>query len=267
VRFIKVVLPLLVLALLVPGAGVADAATKRSLGDRTPLRAGHTGEDVRVLQGYLRRAGHRVSVDGSFGRATTRAVRGFQRRQELRATGRMGKRDIRALRDVVRNGGGVRSASHTGGARPNLNARPQAATPPPGAKATVGADGLAVAPADAPEQVKRIIAAGNEIAKMPYRYGGGHGNFKDTGYDCSGSVSYALHGADLLESSMPSGGFTKWGEAGRGQWVTIYANSGHMYMEVAGIRFDTSGRSDRGSRWTTETRSSRGFTIRHVDGL
>ena len=97
---------------------------------------------------------------------------------------------------------------------------PRTAALTPGSKATVGSDGLAVAPADAPDQVKQIIAAGNEIAKTPYHYGGGHGKWQDSGYDCSGSVSYALHGAGLLDSALTSGDFTSWGEKGPGQWVT-----------------------------------------------
>ena len=112
-------------------------------------------------------------------------------------------------------------------------------------KATVGADGLAVAPVLAPPVVHAVIAAGNRIAKMPYLYGGGHGKWEDRGYDCSGSVSYALHGGGLLETAMPSGGFMSWGDAGPGQWITIYAHGGHMYMVVAGLRFDTSGRVRR----------------------
>ena len=119
----------------------------------------------------------------------------------------------------------------------------------------------------APLSVRRVIAAGDRIATTPYRYGGGHGSFHDSGYDCSGSVSYALHGAGLLQSSMPSGGFETWGDAGPGQWVTLYANAGHIYMVVAGLRFDTSGRSSAGSRWQTATRSGAGYVVRHPSGL
>ena len=109
-----------------------------------------------------------------------------------------------------------------------------------------------MAPADAPAAVKAVIAAGNRIATKPYKYGGGHARWEDSGYDCSGSVSYALHGGGLLSSSMPSGGFTSWGASGQGRWITIYANSGHMYMVVAGLRFDTSGASP--SRWQSDMR-------------
>jgi hypothetical protein len=135
-------------------------------------------------------------------------------------------------------------------------------------KGTVNPDGTATAPADAPQAVKDIIAAGNEIAFKPYIYGGGHGSFNDEGYDCSGSVSYALHGASLLKSPLDSTSFESWGDPGPGAWVTVYANAGHAYMVVAGLRFDTSGAKGRkGSRWTAELRSSAGFVARHPRGL
>ena len=102
---------------------------------------------------------------------------------------------------------------------------------------------------------------------MPYKYGGGHGKWDDTGYDCSGSVSYALHGAGLLEDAMPSGDFVDWGDPGPGQWVTIYAHSGHMFMVVAGLRFDTSGRTRNNTRWQADMRSTSGYTVRHPPGL
>lgn len=134
-------------------------------------------------------------------------------------------------------------------------------------KATVLKNGIALPPLEAPEAVRKIIEAGNQIARTPYLWGGGHGKWLDKGYDCSGSVSYALHGAGLLEQSMPSGGFTNWGDPGEGQWVTLYANSGHIYMVVAGLRFDTSGRTKTGSRWQTDMRSASGYTVRHPPGL
>lgn len=133
--------------------------------------------------------------------------------------------------------------------------------------ATVGDDGLAVAPAGAPPQVVALIAAGNAIAATPYRYGGGHGSFDDTAYDCSGSVSYALHGAGLLDATLDSTALAKWGVAGAGAWITIYANKTHTYLIVAGLRFDTSGAKAAGTRWQAAPRSSKGFKIRHPDGL
>ncbi|MCW2998823.1 MAG: hypothetical protein JWN65_2372, partial [Solirubrobacterales bacterium] len=142
-----------------------------------------------------------------------------------------------------------------------------AAPASPAGTATLRGDGTAVAPAGAPPQVVAMIEAGNRIATLPYRYGGGHRGFEDTAYDCSGSVSYALHGADLLDSPLASGGLGAWGSAGPGRWVTIYANDEHVYMLVAGLRFDTSGQRQSGSRWQTATRSNGGFIVRHPAGL
>jgi hypothetical protein len=115
--------------------------------------------------------------------------------------------------------------------------------------------------------VKDVIAAGNAIATTPYKWGGGHANWDDTGYDCSGSVSYALHGGGLLDSPLVSGDFARWGAPGTGSWITVYANGGHVYMVVAGMRFDTSARSRTGSRWTMEQRASDGFSVTHPKGL
>jgi hypothetical protein len=143
----------------------------------------------------------------------------------------------------------------------------QATKPAPVPAATVGADGLAVAPAGAPPAVVAIIAAGNAIATLPYRYGGGHGDWLDTAYDCSGSVSFALHGAALLDTTLDSTGLSRWGLTGAGRWVTVYANADHAYMVVAGLRFDTSGRTKAGSRWQAAPRSGRGYHARHPLGL
>jgi hypothetical protein len=115
--------------------------------------------------------------------------------------------------------------------------------------------------------VWRLIAAANRIARKPYRYGGGHGTFKDVGYDCSGSISYALHGAGLLRSPLDSTGFMSYGARGRGRHITIYANAGHAYMVVDGRRFDTSAIGETGSRWTSTHRSTQGYVVRHPPGL
>lgn len=139
--------------------------------------------------------------------------------------------------------------------------------PSSGEVAQVLPSGLAVAPAGAPPVVAAIIAAGNRIATKKYLWGGGHRRWNDRGYDCSGSVSYALHGAGLLQESMTSGGFMRWGKRGRGRWVTIYASRGHMYMVVAGLRFDTSGKRRTGTRWQSAERRSKGFRVRHPAGL
>jgi hypothetical protein len=155
--------------------------------------------------------------------------------------------------------------SPPGGTAAQAQASPEA--PVPTATATVGADGLAVAPAGAPPQVADLIAAGNRIATLPYKYGGGHGAFDDTAYDCSGSVSYALHGAALLDTTLDSTGLTRWGLAGAGRWISVYANKTHTYLVVAGLRFDTSGQKAAGTRWQAAPRSSRGFKVRHPSGL
>ena len=132
--------------------------------------------------------------------------------------------------------------------------------------------GKAIAPSDAPEKVKQIIAAANKIVTKPYRYGGGHGKWNDSAYDCSGSVSFALHGAHLISRPMDSTEFMSWARSGAGKWVTVYANSGHAFMMVAGLRFDTGYRDSYGAqhgakpgsgpRWGAK-RSTDGFVARH----
>ncbi len=137
----------------------------------------------------------------------------------------------------------------------------------PGRLARIGRDGIASAPEDAPEAVKRIIWAGNEIVGMPYRLGGGHvEGFEDDAYDCSGTISYALAGADLLRSPLDSRRFASWGRAGRGNWVTVHTNPSHAYLVVAGIRLDTSAADHRGGgkgpRWRPLRKSNRGYAAR-----
>lgn len=141
----------------------------------------------------------------------------------------------------------------------------------PGTRAAV-VDGVAYAPADAPLAVRRIVWAGNRVAGLPYRYGGGHGRgFADTAYDCSGSVSFALRGARLLRAPLDSSALASWGERGGGTWVTVYANAGHAYLHVAGIRLDTSAADDpgglRGPRWRPGRTAHRGYRARHPEGL
>ena len=136
----------------------------------------------------------------------------------------------------------------------------------PGQEAELISESEASAPASAPQAVKDVIAAANSIADTPYVWGGGHGSFESSGYDCSGSVSYALHGGGLLDSPLDSTGLETWGEPGPGRWITVYANSGHAWMVVAGIAFDTSGGA--GPRWHDPWASSpEGFIARHPPGL
>jgi cell wall-associated NlpC family hydrolase len=139
---------------------------------------------------------------------------------------------------------------------------------PVGQAAAVEPDGTAVAPVDAPAVVAAVIQAGNEIARTPYKWGGGHGAWADTGYDCSGSVSFALAGAGLLTSPLVSTQFEHWGAPGPGRWITIYSNSVHAWMTVAGLRFDTGGLTGpRGTRWQPSMRSTAGFAESHPPGL
>jgi hypothetical protein len=149
--------------------------------------------------------------------------------------------------------------------------------PPSGVRTseTCGASlvrGRAIAPPGAPREVKEVIAAANHIRHRPYAWGGGHLGFRSRGYDCSGAVGYALHGAGLLSTTMVSGQLAYWGDAGGGRWITVYANAEHVFMEVAGLRFDT--RDDEpgvsGPRWHMGTATERvlhHFTARHPAGL
>ncbi|MFN2612126.1 MAG: peptidoglycan endopeptidase [Solirubrobacterales bacterium] len=145
------------------------------------------------------------------------------------------------------------------------------ATPSP---ATLLTNGTAVAPAGAPTAVVNAIAAGNQIRNRKYVWGGGHRSFFSKGYDCSGAVSYVLHGAGLLASPIPSGPLMSWGAPGPGSWITVYANRGHTYMVVAGLRFDTSsagetirrGKPGTGPRWRTALRPTTGYAVRHYVG-
>jgi hypothetical protein len=220
---------------------------RAAFGDRT-LRRGSRGADVRVLQSLLGRLGHPTAVDGVFGRGTRRSVRGYERGERLRVDGRVSRMQARGMRR--------RAAATTQQAAPDV------------ARATLASDGrTAIAPVGAPPEVVSAIAAANKITRKPYRYGGGHARFRDSGYDCSGSVSFLLHGGGLLSRPRDSTGLKSWGRRGRGQWISVYANSGHAYAIVAGLRFDTSGRGASGPRWRPEHRSSSGYVVRHPAGL
>jgi hypothetical protein len=161
------------------------------------------------------------------------------------------------------------SGAVTGGVSPN---DPQFR--PTGKAKVVG--GIAIPPADAPPEVVNAINAANAISGMPYKYGGGHRSFVDDGYDCSGTVSFALNGGGLLGTTpLDSGSFMRWGDRGKGKWVTVYTNPGHAFVVIAGLRFDTGMRDNTvrgivpgsGPRWAKQMRSTRGFTARHPDGF
>ena len=165
--------------------------------------------------------------------------------------------------------------TETGGAAPTAaSGGLEYGTPDPsltpvvaGPVAKVQADGLAAAPLDAPPEVQQAIWAANTIVGLPYVYGGGHRNFRSSGYDCSGTVSFALHGANLLRSPLDSGSFMRWGLAGPGQWFTVYTNPGHAFAVIAGLRLDTSAADDpsreQGPRWRPLRSQNGGYTVRH----
>ena len=203
------------------------SALKRSRGRSSTVGRG----TVRLLQRALG-----VAADGVFGPGTAAAVKSFQRGKGLTADGIVGPATWSAL-----GHNGVTKVLK----RRVLGRR---------------RSGL-------PVTVRRVIYAGNRIAHKPYKYGGGHGSFVDSGYDCSGSVSYALHGGGLLSVPKDSSEFMSWGAPGPGRYITIYANPGHAYMVVHGRRFDTTGAGGSGGRWQQAMRSSSGYTVRHPPGL
>jgi peptidoglycan hydrolase-like protein with peptidoglycan-binding domain len=217
-----------------------------AFGDR-PLRKGARGHDVRVLQSWLTHIGLRTHVDGWYGRGTARHVRRFERRSGQRVDGRVSRGDARVLRSLVER------------------AEPRPAAP---GAATFAPDGrTAVAPPGAPPPIQAAIAAANAITRKPYKWGGGHGRWDDVGYDCSGAVSYALHGAGLLDAALDSTGLARWGDPGPGTWITVYGRSDHAFVVIAGLRFDTSGAGEDGPRWRMEPRSANGYSARHPVGL
>ena len=218
-------------ALLIGVALLLAAAAPADAAD--VLKKGSRGPRVAKIQDWLGQ-----KADGIYGKDTKAAVKRWQRRNGLTADGIVGPATWAALGH----------ASITTVLKRSRSGSPRR-------------------PGGLPIRVRRIIAAGNRIANKPYKYGGGHGQWDDSGYDCSGSVSYALHGAGYLSSALTSGGFMSWGSSGKGRWVTIYAAPGHVYMVVNGRRFDTTGRAENGTRWQPSNRSSSGYVVRHPPGL
>jgi peptidoglycan hydrolase-like protein with peptidoglycan-binding domain len=221
------------------------AAANAAFGDRT-LRKGMHGHDVRVLQAWITRLGATTHVDGSYGNGTRRSVRSFERVNAMKVDGIVSRRQARGIRRRI---------------------AATAAAPAP-VTAALSLDGrTAVAPAGAPPAVQAAIAAANRITSTPYRYGGGHRSFEDDAYDCSGAVSYALHGAGLLDTPEDSSQLMGYGDPGPGTWITVYARGSHAYVVIAGLRFDTSGSGEKGPRWRPAARSGHGYEVRHPDGL
>jgi peptidoglycan hydrolase-like protein with peptidoglycan-binding domain len=206
------------------------------------------GHDVRVLQDYLSIAGYSNPVTGYFGAITRGNVVSFERAHHFAPNGVVSFGLARALRKVV--------------AATNATA--------PAGKAHLNSNGTVTAPSNAPSVVKAVIAAANRIAFKPYIYGGGHGSWNDSGYDCSGSVSYALHGGGLISSPEDSTELESYGRGGAGRWITLWANSGHVYMRVAGLWFDTAAQSgsNNNDRWSASRASAPdGFVERHPSGF
>lgn len=195
-----------------------------------------SGSAVERLQKALK-----LSPDGEFGPATEAAVRRLQARHGLTPDGVVGPATWSVL--------GVKTE---GTLTPPASARVSAGS-------STGGEGSSV--------VARVIAAGDEIATTPYIWGGGHGSFQSSGYDCSGSVSYALHGAGLLSSPEDSSALESYGEAGPGREITIYANADHAFMVVDGKRFDTVALAETGTRWSSSMTSTSGYVARHPAGL
>jgi len=233
-----------------PSLLVKPTGGSRHLGQRV-LHMGMSGHDVRVLQGYLTLAGFPTDVDGSFGAATKQSVLAFQSAHAMTANGIVSFAIAQALRAVV-------AAQDTGG---------------PVGKAQINADGTATAPAGAPAAVQAVIAAANKITDKPYIYAGGHGRWNDSGYDCSGAVSFALHGAGMLSSPEDSTELESFGSPGQGQWISIYADAQHTFIVVAGIAFDTADfggpniPSGSGPRWrsnaTGNLADGGNYVVRH----
>jgi len=199
-------------------------AASPSLGSRV-LRQGMSGADVRALTRLLNQAGYPTPPVRTFGTKTEKQVRSFERAQHLAVTGVVNKAFVRKLRHVVasRPGSPASEDAHSGGAP----------------VARINPDGRATAPGGAPRVVYAVVAAANQIIGKPYVYSGGHGTWDDAGYDCSGAVSYALHGGGLLASPEDSAELESYGDAGTGRWITIYADPTHAWVVVAGIAFDT----------------------------
>lgn len=257
--------------------GVVDATFVRALQGllfpggqvlgRRNLRLGMRGADVKTLQQDLTTTGYPTPTNGQFNGATKTSVVYFERDNDLPANGVVTYGDALYLREMVAI---VAVHGRYKGLGPGMyNAAP--------GTATINPNGTATAPFGAPVQVQEVIAAANQIIDTPYVWGGGHGSWNSYGYDCSGAVSYALHGANLLSSPEDSTGLESYGEPGPGKWITIYADASHAFMDVAGRAFDTADYGGpnipggTGPRWrsnpTGNLADGGDYVVRHPAGL
>jgi peptidoglycan hydrolase-like protein with peptidoglycan-binding domain len=230
-------------------------STQSKLGGRM-LRQGLHGNDVTILQGYLTIAGYPTSVDGQFGPETAASVAAFKSAHGMTpANGVAGTTFVKTLDAAI---SAYESDVPTG-------------------KATINPDGTATAPAGAPAVVQSVVAAANSIINTSYCIGGGHGQWQSSCYDCSGSVSFALHGGGLLSSPEDSSGLMSYGAPGPGKWITIYSDPAHAFVVVGGIAFDTADYggpnipAGTGPRWRSNPLGNLadggGYVVRHPPGL
>jgi peptidoglycan hydrolase-like protein with peptidoglycan-binding domain len=236
------------------GGGTTTSSSQSPWGTKT-LKQGMSGSDVTLLQFYLDVAGVPTNVDGNFGSRTKQSVIAFEQAHGLKANGNVNPTDGRAIGGVVK---GVDSIK-------------------PSTKAQIHSDGTASAASNAPPVVNALVAAANQIINTSYCYAGGHGSWKSSCYDCSGSVSYALHGAHLLSVAEDSTQLENYGAPGKGRWITIYADSSHTFLVVNGRAFDTAnyGGPNRpggtGPRWRTNATGNLAdgghYIVRHPPGL
>jgi peptidoglycan hydrolase-like protein with peptidoglycan-binding domain len=268
------------------------------------LHFGARGTQVRLLQQDLTAAGYTTAVSGVYDTPTLKHVVAFQRRYSMAPNGVVGRpmfskmHEVAVAEAILRSpspqtastGGtislaGTVASAQNSGSTTTTSTTPTTTTPvstntggialgpgPNSAPMQPGilqSDGLALPPTGAPQTIRAVIAGGDMIAFDPYIYGGGHRSFSSAGYDCSGSVSFALHAAHLLSSPLDSTQFESWGRAGPGRWITLWANGGHVYMQVAGLFFDTAAQTDANGndRWSLVRISpQRGFVERHPVG-
>ncbi|MFL5822074.1 MAG: peptidoglycan-binding protein [Solirubrobacteraceae bacterium] len=239
------------------GAGVSGhtrSSSRNPFGRRT-LKEGSNGSEVTLLQFYLEVAGYHTPVSGQFGSRTRNSVVNFQKSYGLRPSGQVGQKTGQALGSKVAMIDKIK----------------------PNGRTQIHSSGAATAPTNAPPVVKWIVRAANRILHSSYCYAGGHGSWKSSCYDCSGAVSYALHGAGLLNMAEPSSSLMSYGAPGRGRWVSVYAANGHTFLVVAGRAFDTANfggpnrPSGDGPRWRWKPRGNladgMNYVVRHPPGL